>query len=315
MSAIGAVGTRITARSSTGWRSQHLTVRRAIDNDQMFAALDPNWFYSTLAQSTAAIVGLGGGFLVQRILQQRNEIALPRSDLYQNLKAAYKRVDAARADADRVAFSLASAAREGRVRKDAGFDAFRVTWAVYADSDASQKGLAEELELEWIERFDDASRAAATYRDALPASFEQYVTTLETHGDLDMSQVAWIDENPAPGSPSQSAGAFLGEMARQEHHVRLSSQEVRDAARQNAASIRAFKARLVPASLYWLLSVLMALLVVGTTIPMLYLSARSEGSRLLLLVPFAILSLAFFGFIAGELRALRASGDFSKETF
>jgi len=29
----------------------------------ILAASDPNWFYSTLAQSTAAIVGLAGGFL------------------------------------------------------------------------------------------------------------------------------------------------------------------------------------------------------------------------------------------------------------
>ena len=37
--------------------------------------MDPNWFYSTLAQSTAAIVGLAGAFLVQRLLAQRAEIA------------------------------------------------------------------------------------------------------------------------------------------------------------------------------------------------------------------------------------------------
>lgn len=43
------------------------------------AASDPNWFYSTLAQSTAALVGLAGGFMVSRILQQRTEIANDRS--------------------------------------------------------------------------------------------------------------------------------------------------------------------------------------------------------------------------------------------
>ena len=42
-------------------------------------ASDPNWFYSTLAQSTAALVGLAGGFMVSRILQQRTEIANDRS--------------------------------------------------------------------------------------------------------------------------------------------------------------------------------------------------------------------------------------------
>jgi hypothetical protein len=44
-------------------------------------ALDPNWFYSTMAQSTAAIVALAGGFLVQRILAQRSDIAQDHRDL------------------------------------------------------------------------------------------------------------------------------------------------------------------------------------------------------------------------------------------
>jgi hypothetical protein len=40
---------------------------------------DPNWFYSTLAQSSAAIVGLAGGFMVSRVLAQRGDIAGDRS--------------------------------------------------------------------------------------------------------------------------------------------------------------------------------------------------------------------------------------------
>ena len=41
----------------------------------LLASADPNWFYSTLAQSTAALVGLARAFLVQRLLTQRTEIA------------------------------------------------------------------------------------------------------------------------------------------------------------------------------------------------------------------------------------------------
>jgi hypothetical protein len=176
-----------------------------------------------------------------------------------------------------------------------------------------RSGLVEELELVWIERFADAARAAAAYRDALPASFEEYVTTIETHGDLDMSE--WFDEDVSTIPPSQGLDPFLDAVARQRAQLRLRSRDVRNATRTNASNVREFKTRLVPASLYRLLGVLTALLVVGTIVPMLYLSARSEGSRALLLGPFAILSLAFFGFIAGELRALRAAADFSKETF
>jgi hypothetical protein len=42
---------------------------------------DPNWFYSTLAQSTAALVGLAGGFLVSRLIARREEINAERADL------------------------------------------------------------------------------------------------------------------------------------------------------------------------------------------------------------------------------------------
>jgi hypothetical protein len=34
-------------------------------------ASDSNWFYSTLAQAAAALVGLAGGFMMQRVIAQR----------------------------------------------------------------------------------------------------------------------------------------------------------------------------------------------------------------------------------------------------
>jgi hypothetical protein len=58
----------------------------AIDSTGAFliaAASDPNWFYSTVAQSTAAIVGLAGGFLAARLVSHRAEIARDREKLRQ----------------------------------------------------------------------------------------------------------------------------------------------------------------------------------------------------------------------------------------
>ncbi len=160
--------------------------------------LDPNWFYSTLAQSTAAIVGLGGGFLVQRVLQQRNEIAQPRSDLRKYLANRFHNLNGRRASA------VLARGQWQAARRD----------------------------------FQDDARAIAALRD-----------------------------------------------------------------------------RLVPMRFYWLLGVIGAMLAVGTVAPMLYLSSRSEGSRALLLIPFALLALGFFGFIAEELRRLRSAGDLKLESF
>jgi hypothetical protein len=54
-------------------------VQAVADVGRVIATMhDPNWFYSTLAQSTAAIVGLAGGFMVNRVVQQRNEVAPER---------------------------------------------------------------------------------------------------------------------------------------------------------------------------------------------------------------------------------------------
>lgn len=285
------------------------------------ASLDPNWFYSTLAQSTAAIVGLGGGFLVQRILQQRNEIAVPRSDLYRNTQATFERVRQAREQAGRVAASLASAADEGRIRKGAGFGDFRVTQDIYVqtergDIDGRGNGLAGALDFRYIDVFENGAKVASEFRDALPATFDAYVTALQTDGRLAATDAPWLEEDIGPvPPPTFGDDPFLHDAGYQRNHFRHRWQRLQQPTGENGAELREFRSRIVPASLYGLLAVLSALLLVGTILPMLYLSARGDGSRLLLLTPFAILSLAFFGFIAYELRALRLAGDFTKDTF
>jgi hypothetical protein len=67
---------------------------------------DPNWFYSTLAQSSAAIVGLAGGFMVSRILAQRSEIAGDRNSARQGMLDLQRDVAAMRQQAERVEKSL-----------------------------------------------------------------------------------------------------------------------------------------------------------------------------------------------------------------
>jgi hypothetical protein len=73
--------------------------------------LDPNWFYSTLAQSTAAIVGLAGAFLVQRILAQRSDIAQHRRDLRGKAQGFLNRAAEIRRGAQEAASALALGAR------------------------------------------------------------------------------------------------------------------------------------------------------------------------------------------------------------
>jgi hypothetical protein len=48
---------------------------------------DPNWFYSTLARSTAAIVGLAGAFLASRLIAHRGDMADRREGVLVDFKA------------------------------------------------------------------------------------------------------------------------------------------------------------------------------------------------------------------------------------
>jgi hypothetical protein len=45
---------------------------RYLETEPTAGRVDPNWFYSSLAQSTAAIVGVIGGFVLSAILRQRD---------------------------------------------------------------------------------------------------------------------------------------------------------------------------------------------------------------------------------------------------
>ncbi len=50
------------------------------------AYIDPNWFYSAIAQSSAAIVGIMGAFLTSRIINQRSAISTLQNEIHDNNK-------------------------------------------------------------------------------------------------------------------------------------------------------------------------------------------------------------------------------------
>ena len=86
-------------------------------------------------------------------------------------------------------------------------------------------------------------------------------------------------------------------------------------ARGLAAKFLALKEQLVPASFWWLWGILLGMLVVGLIVPLTYLSAQDAGSKFALIIAFSLLSLAFFAFLAYELRRLRLAADLTRATF
>ena len=70
-------------------------------------------------------------------------------------------------------------------------------------------------------------------------------------------------------------------------------------------SYRRFVSRLLPPSVYVLLSLLTALLVVGVILPMAELSAKPDSGKSLLLVAFGILAIGLLAVLAYEVRSVR----------
>lgn len=56
---------------------------------------DPNWFYSALAQSSAAIFGLIGAFMMSKIIEQAKEVRTLRSELEDLIRDLYRILDEA----------------------------------------------------------------------------------------------------------------------------------------------------------------------------------------------------------------------------
>lgn len=282
-------------------------------------ALDPNWFYSSLAQSTAAIVGLGGGFLVQRLLQQRNEIAEPRARLRSDLLRSYTDFNSLRQQALNVRDSMMAAVDEANRYDRDQFKAFEVRGVIHAFHDrlgtSGLSGIAGAIEFSELPKFEEAQRIASALADALPADYEEYVDALNG-GRLDMpANAAWLEEPAEAPRPADAVTNVLQLLPYQRDIARRLWSKQKATFDADVPKLRGFRDRLVPRRFYWLLTVIGALLGVGVVAPLLYLTAHGPGSKSYLLVLFVILSFGFFAFIADELRRLRTAGDFKNESF
>lgn len=282
-------------------------------------ALDPNWFYSTLAQSTAAIVGLGGGFLVQRLLQQRNEIAAPRAKLRSDLFVSYGDLNSRRGQAACVRDTMNNAIEEANRYDRDEFNAFEIRGDVHAFHHqlgaVDQSGLGGPIEYSELRKFEEAHTIAKTLTDALPANFEQYVDAL-AGGRLEAPPgAAWLDERPEAQPLAESETNVMRLLPYQRDIARRFWSQAKAVFDADVPKLAGFRDRLAPRRFYGLLVVIGALLAFGIVAPLSYLTARGGGSKGLLLIAFVILSFGFFVFIADELRRLRSAGDFKNESF
>jgi hypothetical protein len=280
--------------------------------------MDPNWFYSTLAQSTAAIVGLAGAFMVQRLLAQRAEIGPTRSKLRLRCQELARDIEGERRNIEIIGESLARAEREAESQR--GAESIRITGTVHAFSLDSgplgQQGMDFHHGFDPTDVFHRARGVLDEYTWALPPSFDALATAIREEGGMQHLGPAWLSQ-PAWESadrPPQGAGVFAW-LERQDDVVRERLRRFRTAAEDLGRDLTDLRAKLVPASFYALLMILSGLLAAGVIAPMFFLSAKDGVSRPALLTLFIPLALGFVAFFGYELWRLRRADRLVPETF
>jgi hypothetical protein len=288
----------------------------------LFAAADPNWFYSTLAQATAALVGLAGAFLVQQLLNQRAEISPVRTDIRQDLK--------------QLRLTIEKDLRYVEVGLDSLTEAFKLKeWRRSGPGVAplnvqalepERGSVSGELSLPFIEDaqaeaiLTDAVDRISALRDEMKAvSWEGLAEAVRIVGHLPAPAQGWLaDPNLIPRPAWEAVAPGTGLWPRLEMQGDYAAQWWRAYDRQVGEigeRVESLRSKLAPQSLYILFGILGSLLAVGVIGPLFYLSAEGGISKPFFLVFFIPLALAFVGFYGYELRRLRRADRLLSEDF
>lgn len=288
----------------------------------LFAAADPNWFYSTLAQATAALVGLAGAFLVQQLLNQRAEISPVRTDIRQDLKRLRLSIEEELRYAEVALDSLTEALRIKEWRRIGEGVAPLNVQALHpeAGSVSGEQSLPfiEDAQAEAI--LTDAAGRISALRDEMKAvSWEGLSEAVRVGGHLPAPAQGWLaDPNLIPRPAWEAVAPGTGLWPRLEMQGNYAAQWWRvydKRVGEIGERVEYLRSKLAPQSLYILFGILGSLLVVGVIGPLFYLSAESGLSKPILLVFFIPLALAFVGFYGYELRRLRRADRLLSEDF
>jgi len=279
------------------------------------AASDPNWFYSTVAQSTAAIVGLAGGFLAARLVSHRADIASERAPIRTSFLRLAQQIASWNQIASQFSASLMAVigqAEEQQKRGALGQESVSLTnvSSLRPGGKSMSPGNPpineRQLDLlkdahEMAERFkesiakvNDAKSLSQLFKAGEVAIPEEF----DTGSVWPMTRADWWAELE---DESSSAGVIWSQL----------SGQVKGLAREREA----LSSRLIPRSMLLLLVALSALLVVGAVVPMGYLEARGGSSKIYLLSAFAVFSLAVVGVLGYEMISIRRAAELDRETF
>jgi len=261
---------------------------------------DPNWFYSTLAQSSAAIVGLAGGFMVTRVIAQRGEIAVDRSTargVMLNLHATV--VD--RADqAERVEKSLRAILP---IAENTGqLDISLIETFTHPGNHGQGGAFAADADvLALLRQIADGARDYKAALTKLAADPKALADRLRAGTNASESAPRWLNEEM---QGTLSGGNVFDTLGQQRDWMRNDWHGRRQSYDNLKTELANLRTRAAIGSLAGLVGVLAAFLVFGVVVPLAYLSARAGASRETLLAAFGMLALLFLFYLANEVRRL-----------
>jgi hypothetical protein len=282
------------------------------------ATREPDWFYSSLAQVTAAIVGLAGAFLIQRLLSERERIGEIREGVRKSARGLLGRIEAVRDSAATGHESIEKIRREAK-EQTAPWSSLSHLYLLSEDGSASgQVGLsepesrAEEAEL---------ARAAGVLREVQTSAeeftWERLTEDLRIEGTLHIPGPEWLTDWAFRRKAAETAlgGGIWERIAQQDLVASLTWQRLVDESLRVNEELEDLRGRGIPRTLYFLVAMLSALFVVGVIAPLAYLNALPGLSKVVLLALSSALVVGFLGFFWNELRRLRRTDRLENAEF
>jgi hypothetical protein len=278
--------------------------------------VDPNWFYSTLSQSTAAVVGLAGGFLFTWLLSRRGEVIAERRNYIDWLNRVMNHLEVLRRRTEAVRLGIVDALRKIRDQQAAGIahDRLEIPQFELLSHTAYQVPRPTEEDIRFLEQLPSLYEQLrdATVRDR--ASLARALLSeqpLEYRG-VQQDREAGIEHDPFRDTGIGPNNFWTG-MRLQKEYAIWKWQEISHEYDGLATSLKNFQERLVPASIYFLILILFGLVSGGVVAPLAFLSAYPGQSKMVLFAISAPLVLAFVGYLAYEVRQLRRAADLSRD--
>jgi hypothetical protein len=280
---------------------------------------DPNWFYSTLAQSTAAIVGLAGAFLAARLIAHRGEMADERAGLLaefrqlsQNVRQAERDSAAFLAGIANVVTNVSGSSKEtqeppvlalGNMLSPLGVSMIG-GWSMPGTMGVTEGVIAA---LEEARPF-----GAGLYEELSALSERELARRLRDGESLTPKSQAWLGQGSAQLPDSRDYWELLD---KNELVAQWVWDRIREQYERLNAELRTFRSRLVPSTTIVLIALLGSLLIAGTIVPMAALSAHPGGGKTALLTAFSVLAIGVVGLLAYEVWKIRQAADLSRDTF